>query len=179
MLARTRLNCKDSPVERSPDVKSRTENDAQFTSLNREITSFVSYISPTHKEHATRTHIVELIRRAVVNQWKDAQVVPFGSFETGLYLPNGSVAFCFGFCGQVTNRLVFLCARPLRRDIDLVISSSTMDRQNKVTVLHTLASVLRRANLAENIQVIAKAKVPIVKFISSYGKSPSDPLLQS
>ena len=44
-----------------------------------------------------------------------------------------------------------------------------MDRQNKVSVLHTLAAVLRRANLAENIQVIAKAKVPIVKFISSYG----------
>ncbi|CED83933.1 DNA polymerase sigma [Phaffia rhodozyma] len=116
--------------------------------LNREITSFVSYISPTVKEHATRTHIVELIRRAVVNQWKDAKVVPFGSFETGLYLPNG--------------------------DIDLVISSNTMDRQNKVTVLHTLASVLRRANLAENIQVIARAKVPIVKFISSYGRLPID-----
>ena len=49
-----------------------------------------------------------------------------------------------------------------------------MDRQNKVTVLHTLASVLRRANLAENIQVIAKAKVPIVKFVSAYGRLPID-----
>lgn len=55
------------------------------------------------------------------------------------------------------------------RDIDLVIVSPSMEKQNKVSVLHTLAAVLRRANLAENIQVISKAKVPIVKFISSYG----------
>lgn len=72
--------------------------------------------------------------------------------------------------GRLTSPLYVRCLRPLVSDIDLVIQSDTMDRQNKVTVLHTLASVLRRANLAENIQVIAKAKVPIVKFISSYGK---------
>lgn len=63
-----------------------------------------------------------------------------------------------------------------RRDIDLVIQSDSMDRQNKVTVLHTLASVLRRANLAESIQVIAKAKVPIVKFVSAFGQYTFRPL---
>ncbi|KAL7416891.1 hypothetical protein BDY24DRAFT_378617 [Mrakia frigida] len=116
--------------------------------LNREILAFVNYISPSPTEHATRTHIVALIRKAVVTQWPDAKVMPFGSFETGLYLPTG--------------------------DIDLVIQSDSMDRQNKVTVLHTLASVLRRANLAESIQVIAKAKVPIVKFVSAFGRLPID-----
>lgn len=57
--------------------------------LNREITSFVSYISPTPTEHATRSHIIALIRQAVVGQWRDAEVSPFGSYETGLYLPTG------------------------------------------------------------------------------------------
>lgn len=58
-----------------------------------------------------------------------------------------------------------------------MVQSDSMDRQSKSTVLHTLASVLRRANLAESIQVIAKAKVPIVKFVSSYGECDHPPNL--
>ena len=57
--------------------------------LNREILAFVDYISPSAREHATRSHIVALVRRAVTTQWPDAKVMPFGSFETGLYLPTG------------------------------------------------------------------------------------------
>lgn len=145
--------------------------------LNREIRSFVSYISPTPTEHATRAHIVALIRAAVVGQWRDAAVSPFGSFETGLYLPTGCVSPLSPFCPSLAKRadLKGLLSRA-QSDIDLVIESAAMDKQNKVSVLHTLAAVLRRANLAENIQVISKAKVPIVKFISSYGASLSSGL---
>lgn len=81
------------------------------------------------------------------------------------------------FCPSLAERadLKGLLSRA-QSDIDLVIESAAMDKQNKVSVLHTLAAVLRRANLAENIQVISKAKVPIVKFISSYGASLSSGL---
>lgn len=74
---------------------------------------------------------------------------------------------CFGGVHSESDSRTLLWV--VGRDIDLVIVSPSMEKQNKVSVLHTLAAVLRRANLAENIQVISKAKVPIVKFISSYG----------
>lgn len=56
------------------------------------------------------------------------------------------------------------------RDIDLVIVSDSMAYSNKVSVLHSLAAVLRRAGITSNVTVIAKAKVPIVKFIMIHGR---------
>jgi non-canonical poly(A) RNA polymerase PAPD5/7 len=56
------------------------------------------------------------------------------------------------------------------RDIDLVIVSDLMACSNKSSVLHSLASVLRRAGIASNVTVIAKAKVPIVKFVTLHGR---------
>ena len=41
-------------------------------------------------------------------------------------------------------------------------------------MLHTMASMLRQANLAQNVQVISKARVPIIKFTSSFGAYPID-----
>lgn len=56
------------------------------------------------------------------------------------------------------------------RDIDLVIVSDSMAYSNKVSVLHSLASVLRKAGITSNVTVIAKAKVPIVKFVTIHGR---------
>lgn len=41
-------------------------------------------------------------------------------------------------------------------------------------MLHRLAAVLRRARITNKVEVIAKAKVPIVKFVTSYGGFPVD-----
>lgn len=59
---------------------------------------------------------------------------------------------------------------PDSSDIDLVVRSSQIERQPKTQVLYALAAALRRANLAENVQIIGRAKVPIVKFVSSFGR---------
>lgn len=56
------------------------------------------------------------------------------------------------------------------RDIDLVIQSPLMDRGNRKSVLYQLAQVLKRDGIADNVQVIAHAKVPIAKFRSTYGR---------
>jgi non-canonical poly(A) RNA polymerase PAPD5/7 len=45
-----------------------------------------------------------------------------------------------------------------------------MDDQKRESVLRSMAACLRRNNLATNVQVIARAKVPIVKFVCTYGK---------
>jgi non-canonical poly(A) RNA polymerase PAPD5/7 len=45
-----------------------------------------------------------------------------------------------------------------------------MAYSNKVTVLHSLAAVLRKAGITSNVTVIAKARVPIIKFITTHGR---------
>mgnify|MGYP001167337477 CR=1 FL=1 len=40
---------------------------------------------------------------------------------------------------------------------------------DKVTVLHALANTLKRAGVTSRVNIIAKAKVPIVKFVTTYG----------
>lgn len=56
-----------------------------------------------------------------------------------------------------------------RRDIDLVIESRAMELYEKRKILYNLAQVLRKANITHNVQVIAKAKVPIIKFATNLG----------
>lgn len=55
-------------------------------------------------------------------------------------------------------------------DIDIVILSNSMKSQNTPNILSTIASLLRKANLASNIQVLSKARVPIIKFVCNHGK---------
>jgi len=64
------------------------EADVSFR-LQKEVEAFVEYVSPTKAEDEVRGLIVDLITRAVVRNFPDAKVLPFGSFETKLYLPSG------------------------------------------------------------------------------------------
>jgi len=41
---------------------------------------------------------------------------------------------------------------------------------NKVTVLRALANTIKRAGIANNVTIIAKAKVPIIKFVTTHGR---------
>lgn len=54
-------------------------------------------------------------------------------------------------------------------DIDLVVQSDYMSRRDRVAILKSLATVIRRAGIAEHVTVIAKAKVPIIKFVTIHG----------
>lgn len=112
--------------------------------LNRELIAFESWLSPTRREHECRQMVIDLIRQAITAQWRDAKVYSFGSQDTELYLPQG--------------------------DIDLVVVSNYMELQRREGVLRSMAACLRRNNLATDVQVIAKAKVPIIKFVCTYGK---------
>ena len=62
-----------------------------YRRLHREVEAFVKYISPTPVEDEVRSLVVGLISRAVTNAFRDARVLPFGSYETKLYLPLGCV----------------------------------------------------------------------------------------
>jgi non-canonical poly(A) RNA polymerase PAPD5/7 len=60
--------------------------------LHREVEAFVNYISPTPVEDEVRSLVVDLVSRAVTQAFPDAEVKPFGSFGTKLYLPLGYVS---------------------------------------------------------------------------------------
>ena len=63
------------------------------------------------------------------------------------------------------------CSLKLKRasDIDLVIQSDSMAYMNKVTVLRALANTMKRAGITNNVTIIAKARVPIIKFVTIHG----------
>ena len=120
----------------------RCKNGAEM--LHRELMAFDNWLAPSYAEHEVRSMVIELIARAIKSQWRDAQVFAFGSQQTKLYLPQG--------------------------DIDLVVVSDSMEHARRESTLRSMASCLRKNNLATDVQVIARAKVPIVKFVCTYAK---------
>ncbi|AEY96777.1 FAEL207Wp [Eremothecium gossypii FDAG1] len=106
--------------------------------LTLEIKDFVSYISPNKTEIQLRNDALKRIRDAVQDFWPDANLHCFGSYATDLYLPGS--------------------------DIDCVVNSKSGDKDNK-NALYSLASYLKRNGLATQVSVIAKARVPIIKFV--------------
>jgi non-canonical poly(A) RNA polymerase PAPD5/7 len=55
------------------------------------------------------------------------------------------------------------------RDIDLVIISAQMINEQKSRILYKLAPLIRENNIGQDVVVIAKAKVPIIKFKTIFG----------
>lgn len=106
--------------------------------LTLEIKDFVNYISPSKEEITIRNTVINNLKSNISSFWPSTQAHVFGSCATDLYLPGS--------------------------DIDMVIISTTGDYEQR-SRLYQLSSFLRTNRLAKNIQVIATAKVPIIKFV--------------
>uniref|UniRef100_A0A060TBB9 polynucleotide adenylyltransferase n=1 Tax=Blastobotrys adeninivorans TaxID=409370 RepID=A0A060TBB9_BLAAD len=106
--------------------------------LTEEIKDFVSYVSPSESEIIARNEAMRRVRALVKSLWKDAEAHVFGSYATDLYLPGS--------------------------DIDMVILSPT-NRYDTRAALYQLSSKLRSSGIAKNVETIAKARVPIIKFV--------------
>ncbi|CAB4256792.1 similar to Saccharomyces cerevisiae YOL115W PAP2 Non-canonical poly(A) polymerase, involved in nuclear RNA degradation as a component of the TRAMP complex [Maudiozyma barnettii] len=106
--------------------------------LTLEIKDFVSYISPSKIEIESRNITIGKIRSSVKALWPDADLHVFGSYATDLYLPGS--------------------------DIDCVINSKGGNKDNG-NALYQLANHLSKDGLAIDIEVISKARVPIIKFV--------------
>ncbi|KAG9447818.1 hypothetical protein H6P81_013946 [Aristolochia fimbriata] len=105
--------------------------------LHKEIVDFCEFISPTQEEQASRVAAVQRITELIKYIWPHCRVEVFGSFRTGLYLPTS--------------------------DIDVVILESRVSSPQ--IGLYALSKGLKQRNIGKNIQVIAKARVPIIKFL--------------
>ncbi|CAO2178828.1 unnamed protein product [Urochloa humidicola] len=107
--------------------------------LHKEILDFCEFISPSTEEQSSRTAAVQAVSDVVKHIWPQCKVEVFGSFRTGLYLPTS--------------------------DIDVVIFESRV--KTPQVGLYALAKALSQKGVAKKIQVIAKARVPIVKFVET------------
>ncbi|CCD22769.1 non-canonical poly(A) polymerase TRF5 NDAI_0A06140 [Naumovozyma dairenensis CBS 421] len=106
--------------------------------LTLEIKDFVSYISPSREEIELRNKTISKLRKAVKELWSDSQLHIFGSYATDLYLPGS--------------------------DIDCVVNSKMGDKEQR-QYLYDLARHLKQKGLTSQVEVIAKARVPIIKFV--------------
>ncbi|KAK4439189.1 Terminal nucleotidyltransferase 4B [Sesamum alatum] len=105
--------------------------------LHKEILDFCDFLSPTREEQQSRNAAIESVFDVVKYIWPNAEVEVFGSFKTGLYLPSS--------------------------DIDVVILGSNV--KTPQMGLQALSRALSQRGIAKKIQVIAKARVPIIKFV--------------
>lgn len=106
--------------------------------LTLEIKDFVNYISPSREEIVIRNTVINNLKVKISEFWPATQAHVFGSCATDLYLPGS--------------------------DIDMVVISNTGDYEQR-SRLYQLSSFLRTNKLAKNMEVIATAKVPIIKFV--------------
>nr|KJB13378.1 hypothetical protein B456_002G071000 [Gossypium raimondii] len=102
-----------------------------------EIVDFCDFLSPTPEEQAARDAAVHSVFDVIKYIWPACRPEVFGSFRTGLYLPTS--------------------------DIDVVILESGI--KNPQTGLYALSRALSQRGIAKKMQVIAKARVPIIKFV--------------
>lgn len=115
--------------------------------LHKEIMDFYHFVKPRDFEQFIRTQLVEQLRSNVKQFFnRSADVRTFGSFPAGLYLPTS--------------------------DMDLVCVSDTYMRGGREVLsskkeLFQFGAFLKQCNLTLNgkIEVIPKAKVPLVKFV--------------
>lgn len=106
--------------------------------LTLEIKDFVSYFSPSGAEIEARNKTIRAIREAVQDLWSDADLHVFGSYATDLYLPGS--------------------------DLDCVVNTKAGNKENRNS-LYELAAHLKKAGVATKIEVVANARVPIIKFV--------------
>ncbi|KAL1206614.1 UTP:RNA uridylyltransferase 1 [Cardamine amara subsp. amara] len=105
--------------------------------LHKEIVDFSDFLLPTQAEKAERDEAVENVSSVIKYIWPTCKVEVFGSYRTGLYLPTS--------------------------DVDVVILESGLT--NTQLGLRALSKALSQRGIAKNILVIAKARVPIIKFV--------------
>ncbi len=116
--------------------------------LHQEIVDFVNWMGPTEEERYARQSCITRVEKIILSAWKDAIVKAYGSVRTQFYVPSS--------------------------DIDLVVMLSDNDTQK--LPLKRLAKLIDNASLAEkgSIQVISKARVPIIKYIDRISAYPVD-----
>ncbi|CAK85020.1 unnamed protein product (macronuclear) [Paramecium tetraurelia] len=103
--------------------------------FHNEIIDFYDYIIPTSEEHRRREQAIMRVETFIKEFASEVDIQAFGSFKTKLYLPNA--------------------------DIDVVMIDKSMSAKE---LYKKVAQSLMKSDKFENVNLIANAKVPIIKF---------------
>ena len=131
-----------------PWVLDHSDTPHMGTWLHKEIIDFYEHVRPRDFEERLRQELVNALNRMTKSRFPDAEILAFGSFMSGLYLPTGDMDLVF-------------CTRAF-----LAHGRSAI---NPKKVLFQFRDFLVRQDLADpqDIEVISKARVPLVKYIDS------------
>ncbi len=113
--------------------------------LHEEIVDYAAYIAPRPEEHEMRRLAVDRVATVAKKIWPNCQIHIFGSFDTQIYLPSS--------------------------DIDMVIVDPAARPPG---CLYALADGLQRDGVCQQMEVISKARVPIVKIVDAITQYPVD-----
>ncbi|KAJ1895840.1 hypothetical protein LPJ81_004873, partial [Coemansia sp. IMI 209127] len=120
--------------------------------INEEMTLFVKYISPTPEEHQMREWVITRMQRVLDNMKlmdADAKALCFGSFATRLYLPTSDIDMTVMLYKQSSSRKT--------------VAPAYEGKEAVRRFLYTLARHLKNAGFCRSCEVIAHARVPIIK----------------
>ena len=113
--------------------------------LHKDVCEFYAFVKPLNHENTVRVNILNRVTNTVEKRYPGSRLRCFGSFATGLYLPDG--------------------------DMDVVLLSNNFilgrGSFNWKREMYTLMNHLVQCGIAENqtYAVIKRARVPILKFI--------------
>ncbi|KAL3095138.1 hypothetical protein niasHT_025431 [Heterodera trifolii] len=124
-----------SEVKRQVWVRRNRKYAPTLEGLHDEILDLYQWLKPTAEETAIRWSLYNKISRILRHVWHQAEVSMYGSVATNSFLPSS--------------------------DIDICVKISDFRIHDE---LPKLADVLRTTNLFDNIVILDKTAVPIVKF---------------
>lgn len=107
--------------------------------MHNEIIDFYFYIRPSEENKKKRKIAVERIVSFIKEYVHVCEVKEFGSYATGLYLPNA--------------------------DVDLVVLSDTYS--DKVMINELKKGLKKNRDYFTNINIIQNASVPLIKFLDT------------
>lgn len=118
--------------------------------MHKEIVDFYEFVKPRDFEEKIRGKLVENLRLALKRDGRNfanAQLFPFGSFVSGLYLPTADMD-------------VVVCSESFMKGGDATYLSA----KNWLYKFRKLLTSQRIANF-DSIEVIAHARIPLVKYV--------------
>ena len=129
---------KTSPVQiQAPWVKPSTiKFEDPVLMLHEEILDFFDFMQPTLNDKQMRDDLVQRIRTVTKELWPDSEISVFGSYETGLWLPNS--------------------------DLDIAVLTSNPESTEEM--INSLAQKLCLLGMISEMDRILSATVPILKF---------------
>ncbi|KAI1324727.1 hypothetical protein F5Y16DRAFT_380212 [Xylariaceae sp. FL0255] len=119
------------------------------TRLHKELVDFYEYVRPRDFEEKVRGELVDALSTLIKKKHPDAEILPFGSFMSGLYLPTA--------------------------DMDIAVCSQSLINHNeprfhsKKTFWGLKAHLESHEVAFENkIEPVSRAKVPLLKYTDNY-----------